>query len=390
MPAEEQKSFLEEINSIYGDTNYFIDAITEEYGFYGFFIEAMRAGSASVSINRKLISKRIEENWMSAIEACLPTIDYVTRNYSVYIEECEEIVPVELSRKVTNRAVRHLAQHTDYIKEVKDDTVIPSKILNVYNEETALTYENKFLNTLIRNLYSFVEKRYNVLAGDRLDESGVSVEFDNSFSFGSADGKLSLKIEVDDPRIAKDADKTLARLKKIRNTILGYLDSPFVKRMGNNYIRPPVMRTNAIMKNKYLRECIDLWDFIESYEGLGYVIDTEEQAEKPKEEFIKQIYSLMSLQYLMFDYNIHHGYRDMPEVVAARHSDKPFSPRLLTHFKKVETKDYNSYDTDFRKVVNISDFEKKRRPTVGETQIREAIEDALAVERELTIAQKRK
>lgn len=390
MPVQDQKSFLEEINSIYGDTNYFIDAITEEYGFYGFFIEAMRTGSASVNVNRKKIHKQIEDKWISAIEACLPTIDYVTRNYTVGIEEREEVVPIELSKKISSRSVRHLAQHTDYIKEVTDDTVTPSKILNVFNEETVLTYENKFINTLIRRLYTFVEKRYKVLAGNKMDEMGVGVEFDSSFRFGSADGKLSLKIEVSDPIKSEGADDSLVRLNKIRSAILEYMDSRFVKKMGNNYIHPPVMRTNTIMKNKYLRECLELWDFIETYEGLGYVIETEEQAERPKDEFIRQIYSLMSLQYLMFDYNIHHGYQDMPEVVAARRSDQPISVKLLTHFKKVETKDYNSYDTEYRKVINIPDFDRKRRPTVGELQIRNAIEDALAVERELTLSQKQK
>ena len=80
------KSYFDEINRIYSDTNYFIDAITAEYGFYSEFIHAMRVGNATVSINRRTVHKKIEEQWMNAIEACLPTIDYVTRHYSVSIE----------------------------------------------------------------------------------------------------------------------------------------------------------------------------------------------------------------------------------------------------------------------------------------------------------------
>lgn len=29
----------------------------------------------------------------------------------------------------------------------------------------------------------------------------------------------------------------------------------FVKSMDRNFVRPPIMRTNAIIKNKYFREC---------------------------------------------------------------------------------------------------------------------------------------
>lgn len=384
MPEQDEKSFLEEIKSIYGDTNYFIDAITEEYGFYGFFIDAMRAGSSTVNVSRKTIHKTIEGQWMSAIEAVLPTLDYVVRNYSIGMQEREEVMPIERSKKINNRSIRHLAQHTDYIKDITEDSITPSKILNVFNEETLNTYENKFVNTLVQRLYTFVDKRYVVLSGSGLTQTGVGVEFDSKFKFGKSEGKLSLKIEVSDPIDNPEENDSLARLEKMRSAVIRLMNSPFIKEMGNEYIRPPVMRTNAISKNKYLRECLDLWDFIESYEKLGYLVESEDQSEKPNDEFIREIYSLMSLQYLMFDYNIHQGYENNPEVLAAKRSNQPLYPRLLTHFRKEETKDYNSYDTEYRKVVNLPDMSAKRTPTIGETQIRNAIEDALAVDREMT------
>lgn len=380
--------YSEELDKIYEDTNYFIDAITAEYGFYDAFIDAMRDGDASVSVSRRTISKTVEDQWISAIEACLPTIDYLTRNYSVGIEEREEVLPIELSKRVNNRSVRHLAQHTDFIKDVTDGEVTPSRILNVFNEETVLTYENKFINTLIQRLFVFIDKRCVALAGGRANETGTTMAFDSSFRFGSAEGKLSLKIEVTDTGAEDGQDDAFTRMEKLRGTVARYLDSPFVKMMENNYIRPPVMRTNAILKNKYLRECLDLWDYIESYEKLGYIIETEEQAEKPSDKFIREVYSLMSLQYLMFDYNLHKGAADTPHTVTHKRSEKPISPRLVTHFQKVEAKDYNTYETEYRRVVNITDASAGRSPAKGETEIRLAIEAALDAERELTAFRK--
>lgn len=97
----------------------------------------------------------------------------------------------------------------------------------------------------------------------------------------------------------------------------------------------------------------------------------------------------MSLQYMMFDYNIHRGFRDMPEVIASKHSDEPLTPAIVTHFQKVETKDYNSYDIEYRKVVNIADRVDKSRLVKGETQIRRAIEVALAADRELELFERK-
>lgn len=377
------------INSIYGDTKFFIDAITDEYGFYGSFIEAMRTGNTTMNVSRRIVHKKLEDQWMNAIEACLPTLDYVMRNYSTGIEEREEVLPIELSKKIGNRSIRHLAQHTDYINEVNGDTITPSKILNVYNEGTVLTYENKFINTLIQHLYTFVEKRYNALMGNGAEETGMGLEFDSSFKFGSSEGKLSLKIEVNDPSSGNTKENPpLERIRRLRQTVAMYLDSPFVKMMGNSYIHPPVMRTNAILKNKYLRECLDLWNYIETYENLGYLIETEEQAEKPNDSFIKDIYSLMSLQYLVFDYNMHHGFKNTPEVLTSKRSDQPLTPKLLTHFQKVETKDYNAYDIEYRKVVNIYNTDMKRGSSKFEAQIRNAIDVALNAEREMTAFKK--
>ncbi|MGN1095843.1 MAG: DUF2357 domain-containing protein [Eubacteriales bacterium] len=389
MPDNTENDLIKEMERIYSDTNYFIEGITEEYGFYGHFIDAMRNGGAFVNINRKTIHKKVEEQWISAIEACLPAIDIVTRKHSIGIEEREEVLPIELSRNINDRSIRHLAQHSDYISSVRGDDITPSKILNVFHEETMQTYENKFVNTLIQRLYFFVEKRYAALVQRGTEESGVSLDFDGSFSFGSSEGKISLKIEVSDPGDNENSGDSLSRIVQLRGVLARYLDSPFVKAMQGGYIRPPVMRTNAISKNKYLRQCLDLWDYIESYEKVGYVIDVEEKAEKPGDEFIKGLYSLLSLQYMIFDYNIHHGFTGMPEVLASKQTEEPLSPDIITDIQRVDVKDYNVYDTEYRRVVNVSSLTGGRRLSKDETRIRDAVDIALAADREIELIRKR-
>lgn len=381
---------LKDMERIYGDTKYFIEEITTGYGFYGNFIESMRNGSASVSINRKTLHKKIEEQWINAIEACLPALDTVTRNYSVGIEEREEVMPIEFSKNINSRSIRHLAQHTDFITAVDGDMIMPSKILNVFHDETMKTYENKFVNTLIQRLYYFVERRYSDLKEKGTEESGVQLDFNGAFNFGSSSGKIRLNIEVNDSAENKNEEDSFSRIVRIREILSRYLDSPFVKAMQEAYIRPPVMRTNAIVKNKYLSQCLDLWDYIESYEKVGYVIEVEEKTEKPSEEFIKELYSMLSLQYMIFDYNIHRGFNGLNEVIDAKQSEGPLSPNIITRLQRIETEEYNVYDTEYRRVVNVSQLTGQRRLSEGELKVRNAVDTALAADREIENIRRKK
>lgn len=66
------------------------------------------------------------------------------------------------AKVVTEESIRHLAQHTSMIQEVQEDgTVIPLKLLNVYREETVDLYENRFIKSLVDNLYTFVNNKLN-------------------------------------------------------------------------------------------------------------------------------------------------------------------------------------------------------------------------------------
>lgn len=139
----------------------YIAKLLADQPFFKNLVGGLKAGNVEISMFRKLVNKKIEEEWIDAIEACILPLDNVIRRPSRYIEELDEVKPIELSRNITSRSIQHLAQHTDYISEVKGDEITPSKILNVFHEETLLTYENRFINTLIRQLYLFVNKRYN-------------------------------------------------------------------------------------------------------------------------------------------------------------------------------------------------------------------------------------
>ena len=88
------------------------------------------------------------------------------------------------------------------------------------------------------------------------------------------------------------------------------------------------MRTNAILKNKNLRQCLALWTFIESYENTGYSTTVEDKLFTADDEYIKELYSTMAMEYLLFRYRVTEGFGSENEI-AARTSDTPLTPEIV-------------------------------------------------------------
>lgn len=101
--------------------------------------------------------------------------------------------------------------------------------------------------------------------------------------------------------------------------------------MGQNYIRPPVMRTNAIMKNVDLKACLVLWQFIEGYDKTGYEINVSDSAQKPDKEYVENLYDLSALNLLLF----RSFTQDSEAEVLKTQKSKAAAPRVLRKFDKV-------------------------------------------------------
>ncbi len=158
----------------------------------------IRSSRNTFAMNRKIMEKVIDVSWVEAIENGLVHVDNFLRAPRKTIEDVEEVVPIALSKKITVESVKHLAQHTDLIQSIDKRTgkITPSKILNVHKEESMMTYENKFVNTLIDRLYIFINTRYEKLAQVTKDEKVMSMGYDTDIDDG-AGGKFRIELKVE-------------------------------------------------------------------------------------------------------------------------------------------------------------------------------------------------
>lgn len=302
---------------IYTDTVNAARNVISRYAQYGEISGALASGDASIKMSEKKMLRALDEGWVRTIEDALPAINELMRRPSHFIAETEEILPMELTRKITGRSVVHLCQHTDYISSVEGDRVTPSKLLNVFREDSVLTYENKFLNTLLAHLYFFVTRRYRIALEAGVDERVDCVRFEDSFFHDDARGRICVSIELSEKLEDGNGVKKSflgtplwARVEKLNEIVKSYMDSDFVREMGRNYVNPPILRTNAILKNKYFRQCLELWNFHEGYDESGYGITVSETVRDPDDSYIRELYDSAATQYLLFRHHTRGEYAD--------------------------------------------------------------------------------
>lgn len=304
-------NFFTVSEDVYKDTVETTESLISRHDEFAEILSVLKSGVLSVNLSKKFMLKMIDETWVKAVEDSIPALDEVVRTPSHFIEETEEVLPIERTKKVTSRSLIHLSQHTDLISRIdKDNTVTPSKLLNVFRDDSIMTYENKFVNTLLNRLLAFVTVRYNAAVKNGANEKVTALDFEDTFVHGAVKGRIRLEIELTDTIDNQDKVKNYAvntdlwkRVRRLYEVVRNYQSSELVMSMGKTYIRPPVMRTNPILKNKNLRQCLALWEFIESYtDEIGIIVD--EKQEDVSEELLKQVYNGVAEQYLVFCRNV--------------------------------------------------------------------------------------
>ncbi len=356
-------AFSPEKLGVYADTLKSTDDLISRHGIYNDILTSLSEGNGKIKLSEKYLLRSVDEIWVKAVEDCVNSLDELIRKPNRYIAETEEVLPIELTKKISGRSITHLCRHTDYITTDKDNEVKPMKMLNVFREDSLLTYENKFLNTLINRLYTFVSKRYKIARDFGVDEKLQSMEFENDFTSGEAKGKIKISVELSERNLGADVKNTFfssglwKRVERLNDIVTAYFNSSFVKSMERNFVRPPIMRTNAIVKNKYFRECLALWEFIESYEDAGYGVTVDETVKEASEEYVKQIYASAAMQYLVFRRNIKQESFD----------DENYASVVRPRYNVEKLRNESLYDEDFN-----DEFD-------DETTVDDQIETALRV-----------
>lgn len=376
------------MKGIYSDWYQDFSEMMENFGedeVYGALDSLLHSSKNTFAFNRKIMEKAIDVSWVEAIENGLVHVDNFLRSPRRTIEDVEEIVPIALSRKITVDSVKHLAQHTDLIQSIDKKTgkITPSKILNIHKEESLFTYENKFVNTLVDRLFIFINTRYEKLAQVARDEEVYSLGYDTDIDDGAGGKmKIELKIETIDSLDSYDDNgyTVWQRVEKLKKAIEGYKGSELCQTLGNTYIRPPVMRTNAIMKNVDLKACLTLWQYIESYDKVGYEINVQNTAVKPQQDYIEDFYKMVVMNLLLFRSYMNTDSKEKLETLKEQKAKK-LAPKFLKKFDKELNADYSvTAEATAGYISTDGDFKLEKQLPADLNEMFEAINEVIELE----------
>ena len=222
----------------------------------------------------RLESSSFDMSWINAIEDCIFDLGDIVANPRQVTKTVSNIVPVELAKKIGAESVMHLASHTQYIKEITEQgDVVPNKILSMSSEDDIHTYENRFIATLIRRLVLFIQKRYEFVKKFAPLHDEEILYYKTKAIVDGSEVEIETKIKVkseSDTKVADISNKYIARILQIREYIMFYYGSKFMKELKTERdVRNPIVMTNILRKNPKYRKCYELYKFIEKYDKLG-------------------------------------------------------------------------------------------------------------------------
>ena len=236
--------------------------------------EFLENNNSKLKVDTSYHKVEYDYSWLEKAEETVEYLDAIVRDPKRFIEQEEEIVPVEKAKKVTEESIKHLATHTYLIQEFdeKRGTITPSKVLNINKEESFDMYENRFIYSLLMNLQMFIARR------KELTKEGSNCRINKLINYSASTkvGKEKINIDINltsdysEELVGKDP-KGLGleeRVERIQFIIADFLKSQFIKELVSSnvtMVKSPIRKTNVILKNPNFQKALELWEFIEQY-----------------------------------------------------------------------------------------------------------------------------
>lgn len=325
--------------------------------------------SSNITVKRDIDACVSDTSWIDMVEECIPYLDNIIRNPRRFIVQEENIVPIEKAKVVTEESIRHLAQHTSMIQEVQEDgTVIPLKLLNVYREETVDLYENRFIKSLVDNLYTFVNNKLNESDQRSYAKVESTVSYSGLMKKKGEEVEINLQLkskkntEID---ASKDGHSLEERISHIKDIVSAFRSSTFIKSLKESSpVRSPIRKTNVILKEQNFIKALELWEYLEK-NNIKPITSIDKRTEIVKDADIKTKYDLA--------FFIDNDAIDLNAASNKSEFNSAIISKLVNDF--VFTGDIT--EKEFKKLMEKEFKEAKKRKDKATNAIRKTIEDFL-------------
>lgn len=341
------------INDLYSKYTNRVERTLENDRYFQYLYEMVQAGNNTLQQKNRILHKVVDERWLTVVEEGVQAIFNIVDKPRRFIATTEEVVPVALAKKITSESVRHLSQNTQFINMNPAGEIQPTHVLNVTTEESFDLYENRFVYHLIQRLFTFVDKRTDVIFWSTGDETcnTMSMESKVDDAYEEISYKVEMTIKNRQSYVENDTDNmdVFKRIDRVRRMSRTLRSSAFCDIMsGCAKVHSPIQRTNLMMKDPDYRTCYKLWQFIENYDEVGYTIEAQDTALEFDEEYLVQMYINMITNYTVFKSLLESDPRKMTEIATKKR--RPVKPKFVKKIQEEIVDDCNIEDVEIRQV----------------------------------------
>lgn len=341
------------INDLYSKYTNRVERTLENDRYFQYLYEMVQAGNNTLQQKNRILHKVVDERWLTVVEEGVQAIFNIVDKPRRFIATTEEVVPVALAKKITSESVRHLSQNTQFINMNPAGEIQPTHVLNVTTEESFDLYENRFVYHLIQRLFTFVDKRTDVIFWSTGDETcnTMSMESKVDDAYEEISYKVEMTIKNRQSYVENDTDNmdVFKRIDRVRRMSRTLRSSAFCDIMsGCAKVHSPIQRTNLMMKDPDYRTCYKLWQFIENYDEVGYTIEAQDTALEFDEEYLVHMYINMITNYTVFKSLLESDPRKMTEIATKKR--KPVKPKFVKKIQEEIVDDCNIEDVEIRQV----------------------------------------
>lgn len=237
----------------------------------------MESGQSSQEFLSKVDSKlmldvnksQIVENdeWIDMLEFSLPHIEKALTKEIKNIVTEEEIIKIELIKKVTVESVKHLSKNVNYVDRFNQNTgeVIPKKILNAYKEETFITYENRFLYSLIKLIEDYMYLREKDEQTEYKGKNEQKAEYEAEIKYKKEKIKVNFNYSTESNIGVKKSAGTAERIQAIKKQIKDLKATnvyQLLQAKRVTLVKSPLKMTNVLLKNVHFQYAVKLWNYL--------------------------------------------------------------------------------------------------------------------------------
>lgn len=229
---------------------------------------------SSLSLSVQSEGEEVSFEWLEIMEDTIRYLDNILRNPNRFIINEEDIVKIELARRVTVESIKHLSKNTNLIQDYNKKTgdVRPSKILNINKEESFDTYENRFIYSLIKNMKFYIDRKKRNLVTESYSKDNKKMEYSAKSNFGKEKIDISMTINAKKEEKKDSTNESgmtiperIEHLEMQISDLTTSLVYQSIEKKHISLVTSPIKKTNVILKNVNFQYAVKLWNYMQTH-----------------------------------------------------------------------------------------------------------------------------